>query len=123
MKTTLLRFSVFLTLLLAAWPLQAQNLDAVKQRMNDRLPALDALRSSGAIGENNRGLTEVREAKGEAASISAAENTDRSAVYAAIASQTGTTAEAVGRARARQIAANSAAGVWLQRDDGHWYKK
>ncbi|HYP18055.1 MAG TPA: DUF1318 domain-containing protein [Opitutus sp.] len=44
-------------------------------------------------------------------------------MYAAIAKQTGSSADQVGRARALQIAGASAAGVWLQKEDGSWYKK
>ncbi len=101
----------------------AEDLGAVKARMNQRLSQVDQLKASGAIGENNRGFLEVRDGGGDAASVVSAENGDREAVYGAIAKQTGSTAEQVGKARARQIAANSAAGVWLQRDDGNWYKK
>jgi uncharacterized protein YdbL (DUF1318 family) len=32
-------------------------------------------------------------------------------------------AEQVGRARARQIAAQSPAGTWLQAESGQWYQK
>jgi hypothetical protein len=53
----------------------------------------------------------------------AAENRDRGIVYAAIAQQTGSTVDTVGRARAKQIAAASAPGVWVQRENGEWYKK
>jgi uncharacterized protein len=31
--------------------------------------------------------------------------------------------DVVGRQRAQRIAAQSAAGVWLQREDGNWYRK
>ena len=55
--------------------------------------------------------------------VVAAENRDRGIVYAEIAKQTGTHVDQVGRARARQIAAASARGVWLQKNDGSWYKK
>ncbi|HYD84252.1 MAG TPA: YdbL family protein, partial [Opitutus sp.] len=84
---------------------------------------IDQLKSSGAVGENNRGFLEVRGGGGDASSVVRAENADRETVYAAIAKQTGSSAEQVGRARARQIAAGSAPGVWLQREDGNWYKK
>lgn len=64
-----------------------------------------------------------RAADAKAGEVMAAENGDRETVYAALAKQTGTSAEQVGRARAKQIAAASAAGVWLQREDGTWHKK
>jgi len=101
----------------------AEDLDAVRVRMEQRLPTIDDLKSQGAIGENNRGLLEVRSGGGNAASVVSAENRDREIVYAEIAKKSNTSAEQVGRARARRIAANSAPGVWIQRDNGEWYRK
>ncbi len=101
----------------------AEDLGAVKARMNQRLSQVDQLKASGAIGENNRGYLDVRDGGGDAANVVSAENRDREVVYAEIAKRAGSSAEQVGKARARQIAANSAAGVWLQREDGSWYKK
>ena len=106
----------------AAPSARAQDLGAVKSRMAQRLSQLDQLKSKGAIGENNRGLVEARGADAAAAVI-AAENGDREIVYAALAKQTGTSAEQVGRTRAKQIAAGSAGGVWVQKEDGTWQKK
>jgi uncharacterized protein len=120
------RFALLLALVVGATAVaaRAQDLAAVRQRMEQRLPALDALRQQGALGENNRGFTEVRQATGDAARISQEENNDRETVYAAIArQQSGVTADQVGRARARQIAQSSAPGVWLQRESGEWYRK
>ncbi|MCC6415971.1 MAG: YdbL family protein [Opitutaceae bacterium] len=101
----------------------AEDLGAIKARMNQRLAQLDQLKASGAIGENNQGYVEVRADGGDAAAVVAAENADRRVVYTAIASQAGASADQVGRARARQIAAGSAPGVWLQDESGRWYKK
>lgn len=101
----------------------AEELGAVKARMNERLGQLDQLKASGAIGENNRGLLELRGGDAAAGDAVAAENRDRQVVYATIAKQTGSSTEQVGRARARQIAAASAAGVWLQKADDSWHRK
>jgi uncharacterized protein YdbL (DUF1318 family) len=101
----------------------AEDLGAVKARISQRLAHLDSLKASGAVGENNRGLVEVRGGGGDAAEVVAAENSDRQAVYAALGRQTGVKADQVGHARAKQIAAASAAGVWLQHEDGSWYQK
>jgi len=116
---------VFICLSLASLTVavRAEDLGAIRARMEKRIPQIDALKTQGAIGENNRGFLEVRAAAADADSVAAAENTDRTAVYAALAAKTGATPDAVGKARARQIAANSAAGVWLQRENGEWYKK
>ena len=127
MKTPLLRpflwLVVFATVAAAA-AFAAENLGAIKQRMDQRVAAIDALKQRGAVGENNQGLLEARGAlaAGEAATV-AAENADRQAVYAALAAQTGSTAEAVGRKRAGRIAAASTPGVWLQDEAGRWYRK
>jgi len=102
---------------------RAQDLGAVKSRMAQRLSQLDQLKSKGAIGENNRGLVEARGADAAAGAVISAENSDRDIVYAALAKQTGTSAEQVGRTRAKQIAAGSAPGVWVQKEDGTWLKK
>lgn len=101
----------------------AQDLGAVKARIAARLPKIDELKAKGAIGESNRGLLELRGGDAEASGVVSAENADREAVYAALGKQTGASADQVGRARAKQIAAHSAAGVWLQKEDGSWYKK
>ena len=119
----LLSFVALLTLVLPATVTHAQDLGAIKARMSKRLSQLDELKSKGAIGENNRGLVEARGADAAAGPIISAENADREAVYAALAKQTGTAADQVGRSRAKQISAGSAAGVWIQKEDGAWHKK
>lgn len=101
----------------------AQNLNQIKVNMEKRLPQIDKLKEQGALGENNQGYLEVREAKDNAAAIASVENTDRKTVYEAIAKQQKTTAEAVGKARARQIAQSSKPGVWIQDEKGGWKKK
>jgi uncharacterized protein YdbL (DUF1318 family) len=102
----------------------AESAADIRRRMEQRLPAIDALKTSEAIGENNRGMLEVRGSGGaDASSVVAEENRDRDAVYALIAKETGATADSVGRARAKQIAANSRPGVWVQDAGGAWKKK
>lgn len=112
-----------LVLGLGAITAMAEDLGAVKVRMNQRLAQVDHLKAKGVIGENNRGMLELRGGDVDAGDVVAAENRDRETVYAEIAKQTGTHVDQVGRARARQIAAASARGVWLQKNDGSWYKK
>jgi len=126
MKTIFARFLfVAVAVVLGAFTVaaRAEDLGAVKARMSQRIAQIDQLKSSGAIGENNRGLLELRGGGGEAGAVVAAENRDRATVYAQIAKQTGASADQVGRKRAQQIASGSAPGVWLQKDDGSWYKK
>ena len=125
MKTILLRLCLLVGLLSGgvASARAAEDLGAVKARLAQRLGSLDQLKSSGAIGETNRGLVDLRAASPTAGDLAAAENRDRGLVYAAIAQQTGSTVDTVGRARAKQIAAASAPGVWVQRESGEWYRK
>ena len=109
---------------LAAVVVHAETTAEIRHRMEQRLGTIDALKAKEAVGENNRGLLEVPPAgKGGAGNVVAEENRDREAVYALIAKDTGATADAVGRARARQIAAASSAGVWIQDESGQWKKK
>lgn len=108
---------------LAVPAVQAQSAGQLRQRMAQRLPQVDELKAGGAVGENNRGFLEVRGGAAGAESAVADENRDREAVYALIARETGSTADAVGRARAKQIAAASKPGVWVQDDAGAWKKK
>ena len=102
----------------------AQDMNAVRQRMEQRLSSLDALKDKGLVGENNRGYLEARGALSPAdSSAVAAENADRGVVYGAIARQTGSTSEQVGRARAQTLVEMSKAGVWVQRATGEWARK
>ena len=123
MKSLFFRLLLVSAFTLGCATLPAQDLGAVRARMEQRIPQIDTLKKAGALGENNRGFLEVRQASGDAQAVCDAENADRRAVYSALASRTGAPAEAVGIARAKQIAANSASGVWIQRENGEWYKK
>lgn len=122
MKTPAFRlFFVFVLLLCTVPPMQAQDLGAIRARMEERIPSIDALKTRGVLGENNRGFLDVR--SGDDQGVAAAENADRAAVYAALAKKTGASADGVGKARARQISAASAKGVWVQAENGQWAKK
>ncbi len=118
-----LLFSFLLTALVFTASAAAGPADEAKARMRERVSAIDALKRDGAVGENNRGHLEVRQPTGDAAEIVAAENADRQVVFADTAAGRGGSAEAVGRIFARQIAAASAPGIWLQRESGEWYRK
>lgn len=97
--------------------------DPIKDRMLGRLPAINALKAQGLVGENNRGFLEFRTGATPQADVVNAENQDRATVYTAIATRQNTTPEFVGQARAAQIAGNEAAGVWIQGADGTWRRK
>jgi len=111
-------------LFLLAMPAFAQNAAELRSRMAQRLPGIDDLKARGAIGEDNRGFLAVRdEQNASAPAVVFSENADRTAVYTLIAKETGSTPDAVGKARAKQIAAASRAGVWVQDEGGAWKKK
>ena len=104
-------------------PLAAgQDLDAIKTRMTERLPTIDALRAKAIVGEDNQGyLSFLVEATKENEAVVKAENADRKVVYTAIAAKTGATPEAVGKSRAKGVASRVAKGVMVQDENGKWY--
>jgi len=117
-------FSLLAILLVMSVSVFAENAADIRHRMEQRLPQIDALKAQGAVGETNRGFLEERKSGvADAVKIVTAENHDREAVYAYIAKQTGSDAETVGRARAKQIAAGSRPGVWIQDGSGNWSRK
>ena len=126
MKPTLLFRLLFLSvsLLLGAAVVRAEDLGAVKARMEQRQGAVDSLKDRKIVGENNRGYLEARTSitPGDE-KVMSDENSDRAAVYAAIAAQTGATTDQVGRLRAQKIALSSKRGVWIQAPDGSWSEK
>ncbi|MGH7945047.1 MAG: YdbL family protein [Opitutaceae bacterium] len=102
----------------------AENLGAVKARMEQRIAPLNVLKDRGVAGENNQGFLEVRGgATGDDQRVIGEENADRRTVYAAIAAQTGATPDAVGRQRAQQIAEIARRGHWIQDSSGAWRQK
>ena len=126
MKSLVLMRYLFVAATLALSPamVRAQDLGSVKARMEQRLGAVDALKSRGVAGENNRGFLEPRgNASGGDQGLIAEENADRRTVYAAIAAQTGATPDAVGRQRAQQIASIARPGHWIQDPNGTWRQK
>lgn len=98
----------------------------IKARMIERAPIIQALKSKGAAGENNQGYLEVMpESKSSDNDkiIINDENSDRKAVYTAIAKQQEIDVTLVGKRRGLKIAENAVPGEWLQDEAGKWYKK
>lgn len=111
-------------------PVQAQApagpipLSVLRKDQEKRLPALDALKTSGVVGENNQGFVEVRgNASDYATNLVADENHDRAVVYTLYARKYNIAPEQVGRLRAKKVAGKSKPGIWLQAPDGTWYQK
>lgn len=112
------------TVLFGATLLPAQDLATVRARMEKRLPAILALKDRQAVGETNRGYLEARgQVGGGDQQVISEENSDRRRVYAAIAGETGSTADEVGRKRAAQLAEIARPGHWVQDSSGAWRKK
>ena len=98
------------------------NAQGIKERMKARIPAINALKDQGVLGEGADGLLHfVGNARPNAATVGA-ENADRKSVYAAIAKQQGTSAAAVGQRRALQLIQIAKPGHWIQQR-GAWKKK
>lgn len=117
--TRAITVSLALLFLLVAGLAAAQG---IKEQMRERLPAITALKAQGLIGEDNRGFLAVKGQVGDQATLVAAENNDRRAVYAEIAKQQNITPQLVGERRALKIAEIAAPGTWLQNSQGDWYK-
>jgi uncharacterized protein YdbL (DUF1318 family) len=111
---------VLFSLVFAAGVLQAAS---VKDRMAERIPAINALKDQGLIGENNGGFLEFRTGQKPSQALIQDENNDRKSVYAAIAQKEGVSAQLVGQRRAKMLADNGKSGHWFQQADGTWYQK
>jgi hypothetical protein len=96
---------------------------SIKEQMAARIPAINALKDQGNIGENNKGFLEYRTGDTPQQALVQAENADRAAVYSAIGKSQGAPPALVGERRAKMIADNGQAGHWYQKPDGSWYKK
>ncbi len=98
---------------------------AALDHRRDRFDQLDALKSSGAIGENSRGYVEVLRDEGEAKAVAAAENRDRKVIYQTIAEQNGLEgAVATIESVFGQVQFDKAAsGQKVQGQDGQWVTK
>lgn len=117
------RSLLFAALCTTAVVVHAGDAASAKAGMRDRVAVVDKLKAAGAVGEGNTGYLVARGGGADAEKIVAAENADRAVVFAELAAKSGGNPETAGRTFARQIAAASKTGVWLQREDGGWYKK
>lgn len=124
MKPSSSRLLLLAVLLVLPSALRAQDLGAIRARMEQRLPSVAAAKDKGVAGENNRGYLEARGAPAPGdQQVIQAENGDRRQVYAAIAAETGSSADEVGRKRAAQLAELARPGHWVQGADGSWRRK
>lgn len=126
MKT---RVSLFflISLFICGFSLQAlsfaEDMNAVRTRMEERLPVIAELKVRGIVGEDKMGYLQCIGKNREKEDIVQTENQDRRTVYGSIAKKEGVSIEQVGQRRALQIAAKAKKGEWLQGQDGKWYQK
>jgi len=92
-------------------------------RRRDRKAQLAGWQARGVVGENNTGLAEVRDAlkaDGSVAPLVSAENSDRMAIYQAVAAKNGTSVEEVQKLYAQRLQEDALAGTPIQGGDGSW---
>jgi uncharacterized protein YdbL (DUF1318 family) len=103
---------------------QSAEIAEATERMKERLSAVDALKTSGKLGEDNMGYLAVRDTlTREEQELLNAENRDRRLIYQHVARSSRQSVDEVGRQRAARIAELAREGVWLQNRRGEWYQK
>lgn len=99
-----------------------------------RLAELNRYKAQGVIGENRKGLVEVRaleslpdlKARADVQRLVRAENADREELYKEIAAAKNVDLSQLDRIRetyAQTLRANARPGDWIQLDDGSWKQK
>ena len=101
--------------------------EQIRVRMKERYPALMKAKTEGKIGENIAGMVEIvaeKDAKNEVLKkLADEENAGRKALYAIIAADTKTTAEAVGKQNALRLFEKAEGGEYFKGEDGKWKQK
>jgi len=105
----------------------------IADRMRERFDEVQALKKTGAVGENNRGFLEMikpgnlsgDEAKNEAQRLIAADNEDRKALYAEVARLNrgeNVSVSTVERVYAKERLDRAKSGEWVQLPpEGEWF--
>ena len=98
-----------------------------------RLPQLQPFKSSGALGENNQALLEIRDLsslglqdRAQAQKLVKAENADRERMFKEIAAATGTDLSQLPKIRetyAATLRSHAEKGEWIQMPDNSWKQK
>ena len=82
--------------------------------------SLDALRSSGAVGERFDGLVVARDGGAATAKFVEGVNAQRLNIYRERAAAQGVSLEQVGRVYAQHIRKSAPRGTWFLQDNGNW---
>jgi uncharacterized protein YdbL (DUF1318 family) len=103
------------------------------QSRSARVQELNRYKASGAIGENNKALTEARDLnplplpeRAAAQKLIREENADRERMFKEIAAATGTDLSQLPRIQetyAETLRANARPGDWIQMPNGQWRQK
>ncbi|CAD7768989.1 MAG: hypothetical protein KIIPBIDF_00027 [Candidatus Methanoperedenaceae archaeon GB50] len=106
---------------------------ALKTAIKKRFPKLIPYFQKGIIGENNRGLLEIKSWEGvsllERAKVKQlveAENKDRTNLYQEVAKNMGIDPSQLGKVQkifAKQWQKTAPSGTWIQTEDGKWVRK
>lgn len=104
-----------------------------KESMKNRFPSLQPFYDKGALGENNKGMVEIKTAdalslkeRADLNRLSQQENSDRNALYSEIlrANKLGPDMmEQTQKLFANSWRSKSRPGWWIQQDNGQWIKK
>ena len=123
---TFLRYFLILIVIGMAMPAvtSAAPIDDAKEGIRNRFDAVMDLKHKGLAGEGNDGFLAVR------GSLDATqqktlqdENGDRRVLFRELAKMDNSTPEGVAKVFAKRTIERQPAGVWVQDDDGDWYKK
>ncbi|MBI5585310.1 MAG: YdbL family protein [Deltaproteobacteria bacterium] len=119
-----------------AWAQKQPDSPAVqnlKKQLADRFPRLKPYFQKGALGEGFKGFVETREVgslsaaeKTEVRQLAEAENRDRQALYQEVAKSMNIPPDQIQKVQrifADKWQQSSAAGWWIQKEDGKWVQK
>ena len=98
----------------------------LKVAFDARSAAIAAAKAAGTLGETTAGILAVpasATATPELTALLTAENADRVALFALLATETSATSAVVAERYARRAYQEAVAGTWLQKKDGTWAKK
>jgi len=106
---------------------------ALKASIKKRFPNLVSYFQRGIIGENNRGLLEIKSWQGVSLAKRAkvkqlveAENKDRMSLYQEVAKNMGIDPSQLGKVQkifAKQWQKTAPSGTWIQTEEGKWVRK
>ena len=85
--------------------------------------SLDAVRASGAVGEQFDGYATVRDAGADVKALVDTVNAKRRGIYEQRAAEQGVSADQVGRVYAEKIMQKAPAGTWFRDESGNWSQK